>query len=72
MSLKIHDNDLKGISKHAEDSEKYKLFKVIRKWIETKQSPVTWETLISAIEGPIVENKQKADDIRKYLGLPMK
>lgn len=72
LALKIDDNNLKGISNHTEHSDNYKLFKVIGKWIETKKSSITWETVIFAIEGPVLNKKQKADDIRKHLGLPTK
>ena len=48
-------------------STKVKLSEVIKSWMETKTSPFTWENLILAIEGPIVNNKRKADEIREYL-----
>ena len=46
-----------------------KLSKVIECWISTQSSPVTWETVISVIEGKIVNNKIKANEIRKHLDL---
>ena len=54
----------------SRDQATVKLCKVINKWITSgDQSLITWETVISAIEGPIVDNKKKADEIREYLGL---
>ena len=46
-----------------------KLSTVINEWMKNAQSssPVTWETVINAIEGPIVDDKKKADEIRDYL-----
>ena len=44
-----------------------KLDRVLQSWIKTEPSPVTWDTLIIAIEGPIVNNVQKAKEIREYL-----
>ena len=43
-----------------------KLHHVISEWMKNAQS-VTWETVINAIEGPIVNDKNKADEIREYL-----
>ena len=66
LAFRISDDVLEGL--HLErDNNMTKLSKVIKKWIDTKSSPVTWETVISAIEGPIVNNKNKADEIREYL-----
>ena len=44
-----------------------RLIQVIHTWFTSQPSPVIWETVISAIEGPIVNNKQKAKEIRDYL-----
>ena len=62
----ISDNDLDDISSIVPDN-KSKLCKMITKWIETHSSPVTWAMIIFAIEGPIVDNKRKADEIREFL-----
>ena len=53
---------------HSQDDPIIKLSNVIRNWMDSQSSPVIWKTLISAIEGPIVNNKRKADEIRDYLG----
>ena len=45
-----------------------KLSQVLQYWMDTQFSPVTWEKIISAIEGPIVNNKRKAKEICQYLG----
>ena len=65
-ALNISRNELDGLQ-HANSSTKMNFSRVIAKWMETESTPVTWETLISAIEGPIVDNKQKAKEIRDYL-----
>ena len=44
-----------------------KLSNVIENWITTESSPVTWETLILAIEGQILKNRKKGNEIREYL-----
>ena len=66
LSLKIADsvlNDLK--SKNMENI--LKLDEVLQSWIKTDSSPVTWDTMITAIEGPLVNNMQKAKKILEYL-----
>ena len=66
LAFKVPPNKLDGLqSDHS--SVTGKLSKVITLWMESKSLPVSWETLISAIEGPIVNNKQKAKEIRDYL-----
>ena len=68
LALKVGDNVLKGLQHQGEaKSNVVKLNEVIDSWITTKSSPVTWDTLITAIEGPFVNNVQKADEIHDYL-----
>ena len=66
LAFSVSDNVLEGLYLER-DSNIRKLSQVVSTWIDTKSSPVTWETVISAIEGPIVNNKNKADEIRDYL-----
>ena len=67
IALSIEQNFLDGLSKSL-DSNEIKLTKVIEKWMNTQSSHATWETVISAIEGPIVNNKNKADELRRHIG----
>ena len=66
VALGVDDNTLDGIDK-SNDTNVLKLNSVINTWINTKSSPYTWETLISAIEGGLVKEKVKADEIRAYV-----
>ena len=66
LALKVSSNDLQSI-RDMTGSTKVKLSEVINSWMDTKSSPFTWKNLILAIEGPIVNNKSKADEIREYL-----
>ena len=66
LSLRVGDNILKGLQSEMK-SNTLKLNEVIDSWITTKSSPVTWDALINAIEGPIVKNVQKADEIKEHL-----
>ena len=66
LSLKVANNVLKGLT--IQNMTNFlKLDEVLQSWIETESSPVTWDTMITAIEGPFVNNMQKAKDIREYL-----
>ena len=60
--------ELFGWSICSQDDPIIKLSNVIRKWMYSQSSPVIWKTVISTIEGPIVNDKRKADKIRDYLG----
>ena len=68
LGFKVSHNNLESI-KNETGSDITKLSKVIECWISTQSSPVIWETVISVIEGPTVNNKTKANEIRKHLGL---
>ena len=68
LGFDIGHNNLESINNEM-GRDITKLSKVIECWISTQSSPVTWETVISVIEGHIVNNKIKANEIRKHLGL---
>ena len=69
LALGISKNDLGGLN--GEPTEK--LSEVINIWMTGgDQEHITWDTIISAIESPIVNNKWKANKIREYLGLAIK
>ena len=67
IAFSVPKNVLSGLD-HKQCSNTIKLFEVINSWITTESKhPVTWETVISAIEGPVVDNKQRATEIKEYL-----
>ena len=66
LALVISDNDLVNILTYVQENMS-KLCKMITKWIETQSSPVTWGMIIFAIEGPIVNNNKKANEISEFL-----
>ena len=43
---------------------------VIESWVDTMVTDVTWETVIAAVEGPIVNHKSTAVKIRDFLAKP--
>ena len=64
LVLKVPHNTLNGLqSKNYSDF--VKLSNVINTWINTNEA--TWDKVISAIGGPIVGNKKKADEIHDHL-----
>ena len=66
LSLRVGSNVLNGLT-NKNVANIIKLDQVFQSWIKTMSSPVTWDTIIAAIEGPIVNNVQKAKEIREYL-----
>ena len=68
LLLQVRRNVLDEI-KQSEDNDVTKFKKVINIWEETKSSPDTWETLITAAESPVINNKEIANSIRQYLKL---
>ena len=64
LSLQVRRNVLDDLIQSERDD---KLLAVIDNFLTTEPSPVTWETVITAIEGPIVNDKETADLIRQYL-----
>ena len=52
---------------HSQSTNMEKLSMVINRWKESQSSPFTWETVIATIEGPRVNNRMKANEIRDYL-----
>ena len=66
ICLRVPDNDLEGIQQNP-ISDIEKLSAVINRWKESQSSPFTWETVITAIESPIVNNLRKSNEIRDYL-----
>ena len=67
LSLKVPHNILYGLKSNP-DSNVIKLSEVIHSWLTTTESHlVTWETVIAAIESPIVNNTKKATEIHEHL-----
>ena len=68
LSLQVCRNVLDEI-KQSQDNDETNLKKVTNIWRDTKPSPDTWETIITAVESPVINNKKIADRIRQYLKL---
>ena len=66
LSLQVRRNILDNIKPRLSYNID-KLRAVIDKCSTTELSPVTWETVISAMESPTIDNKAIANKIRQYL-----
>ena len=66
LSLKVGDNVLNGLESEKRKNV-IKLNEILQIWITTKSSPVTWDTVIAAMKGRLVNNVQKAEEIIEYL-----
>ena len=54
---------------HQDIPTSAKLNVILELWLDGNgiYSPVTWKTVLKAVESPIVNNRRVADEIRKYL-----
>ena len=66
--FRVSHNFLQGLEE-SNKNNKTRLDYVIQKWIEndSKESPVTWKTVINIVEGPLVNNIAHANVIRNFL-----
>ena len=65
IALKVEESDL-GDVRQKQDST-IKLIGVIRTWQNTMPTEITWNVVIKAIEGPIVNHRATGMEIRKFL-----
>ena len=67
LSLKVPRSILDGL-KRSQDSDPIKFSEVIHSWLTSTESHlVSWETVIAAIKGPVVNNKKKVNEIHQHL-----
>ena len=66
LSLQVRRSVLDDL-KHDQSGNDYKLFAVIQNFPTSQPSPIKWETVVTAIESPTVNDKETADLIRQYL-----
>ena len=65
LGLNIPGNVLDGLMANPQDNM-YKLDQVIQTWIDSADL-VTWEAVLIAFEGQIINKRNKASNIRKFL-----
>ena len=68
LGLDIATDLLKGLQQGSQCSE-VKLSKVLKKWMDLngEVTPVTWETIIDVIKGPLIQNNDLAMEIKQSL-----
>ena len=63
-------NDLEGLAQRN-DSDQTRLDYVIQKWFDMdgqgEGAPVTWNTILDVVKGPLVQNTTQAMRIYDYL-----
>ena len=69
LALEVQRNVLEGCSNSPEDNGN-KLMKVIRSWVDTMPTDVTWEVVIDTVESCIVKHNSTAMKIREFVGKP--
>ena len=68
-SLRVDYNIIEGLH-HSNKHDDSKLYEILKKWKESKSSPVTWENVITEVEEPIVGNVRRiAVNICEYLSI---
>ena len=68
MALNVDRNFLAGLASGPNTSTIVKLDQVLNKWlISGVQHLITWDQVIAAMEGDIINNKEIAEKMRKYL-----
>ena len=66
MALEVPEDTLQSVRQnYGTDPDTMKLSMVIDHWL--KQPTADWAMLIKIIEGPLVDQKSVADNIRKFL-----
>ena len=66
LALYVRDGVLMSLDQ-SNFSNSMRLSRVIQSWIDTQSTPVTWETVILAVESPIVDNMKVAAKLREYV-----
>ena len=68
--LGVSYNDLEGLAQRN-DSDQTRLEHVIQKWFDMngqgEGAPVTWNTILDVVKGPLVQNTTQAMRIYEYL-----
>ena len=70
IALGVDANTLEGLE-HSNVSNQVRLGKVLQSWKDADGSaealPYTWGSVIKAVGGPIVDNKEKMEEICKHV-----
>ena len=65
--LGVDTNTIDGLC-YSNFTDEVKMSKMLQSWLDNKPTPVTWDHLITVIEGPL-QLKSLAVEIRQFLGI---
>ena len=68
-ALKVRTNVLGGL-RYSCESNTVKMMRVIESWVDAVPADLSWQTVITAVEGPIVNHPSTAKEMRQYLAKP--
>ena len=66
-ALDVPEKVLGSLRRSIVDDDTIKLIRVIGNWFDTMPTEVTWKTILTAIEGPIVKHCATGMKIREFL-----
>ena len=69
VALKVENNVLESLSR-SNKVDGTRLHEVLKSWINTMSTDVTWETIIVALEGSVLNYISTARKIRQFLSDP--
>ena len=69
VALEVEHNVLESLSQ-SNKSNSTRLHEVLKSWMNTMSSDVTWETIIEALEAPVLNHNLTAGKIRQFLSDP--
>ena len=69
IALEVETHVLHALRRNNEDNTT-KLINVLQSWLDTFPSVCTWDVVLTAVEGPIVNQRSTAMKIRHFLANP--
>ena len=69
VALEVEHNVLESLSR-SNKVDSTRLHEVLKSWMNTMSSDVTWETIIEALEAPVLNHNLTAGKIRQFLSDP--
>ena len=69
VALEVEYNVLEGLSQ-SNKSNSTRLHEVLESWKNTMPTDVTWETIIEALEAPVLNHNLTGGKIRQFLSDP--
>ena len=69
VALEVSSADLESL-KDSHNPIEVNLANMIGKWLDTHAKEATWEVLLKAVEGKIVDSRQTGQKIRDFLKIP--